>query len=287
MNTVSFHCNACGRCCDSPPTMTIPELFHHEGRFVGCLAIRRVPRHRPHEELACGERAHRVSAEDVTEADALADRLLFTASARYSIATQAIDYASLGGCPARLADGRCDIHNDRKPATCGTVPLDPLLPDRLQHVVLMSRRLGEGYGRVDCIAAGKSEGYAVLVDGGEVVDAGYRAGMVQQRDALAAEKAAWGEAVFALLKRELFDDPAQARRIPASGYLSLPLVPVLMVLAERSSESRDRCLRYAQRQQALIAAKVAQAVGRKRAEDKPLTQELRRFSQAYEHFEKA
>ncbi len=265
--------------------MTIPELFHHEERFVGCLAIRRVPRHRPFEPLACGERTHLLSTDDVGEVDELADRLMFTAGDRFGIGTQAIDYASLGGCPARLADGRCDIHDDRKPATCGTVPLDPLLPNRLQHVVLMSRRLGTGYGNADCIAAGRRDGYALLVDGGDVVDAKYRADMTRQRDALAAEKAAWGDGVFALLKRDLFDDEAQVRRIPSNGYLSLPLVPVLMVLADRSHYGRDRCLRYVRSQIALIDAKVGRAVQRKREEDKPMTRELRGFRQAYQRFE--
>lgn len=267
--------------------MTIPELFHHEERFVGCLAIRRVPRFRPQQALACGEHAHRLSAEDADAADALADRLLFTPGARFAIGTQAIDYASLGGCPARLDDGRCGIHDDHKPATCGTVPLDPLLPDRLQHVVLMNRRLATGYGGADCIAAGQRDGHAVLVDGGEIVDAGYRADMAQQRDALAAERAAWGEGVFALLKRDLFDDEAQSRRIPSNGHLSLSLVPVLMVLAGRSDDGRDRCMRYLRRQVALIDAKIAQALQRKREEDKPMTRELRGFRLAYQRFEEA
>ena len=72
---------------------------------MGCLAIRRVPRYRPLEQLACGESVHRLSAIVVDELDALAGRLLFTAGARFSIGTQAIDYASLGGCPARLSAG--------------------------------------------------------------------------------------------------------------------------------------------------------------------------------------
>ena len=87
------------------PTLPIPELLHHQERFVGCLAIRRVPRYRPLEQLACGESVHRLSAIVVDELDALAGRLLFTAGARFSIGTQAIDYASLGGCPARLSAG--------------------------------------------------------------------------------------------------------------------------------------------------------------------------------------
>ena len=41
---VGFRCSACGRCCNSPPAMTLDELFHHERRFIGCLTVRIVER---------------------------------------------------------------------------------------------------------------------------------------------------------------------------------------------------------------------------------------------------
>jgi hypothetical protein len=262
--------------------MTVPELFHHEKRFVGCLAIRRVARFRPADRLPAGDGMHVLSADEVDECEQLAQRLLFTQQGRFSLGTQGLDYASLGACPALLADRRCGIHDDRKPATCGTVPLDPLFPDRLQHVVLMNRHLGAGYAGAECIAGGLREGYSVLVEGGAIVDAGYRSDMASQRDALAAEKAAWGDEVFALLARELFANEATARRVPSDGYLSLPLVPVLAVLASRSDSSRERCLRYVQAQIELIDAKVGQALQRKLEQDKPMTRELRGFKRAYQ-----
>jgi hypothetical protein len=30
-------CNACGRCCNSAPTLSLRELFRHRHRFVGAL----------------------------------------------------------------------------------------------------------------------------------------------------------------------------------------------------------------------------------------------------------
>jgi hypothetical protein len=41
-DTWSFHCSACGKCCNSPPPMSVPELFYHQRRFIGCLTVRRV-----------------------------------------------------------------------------------------------------------------------------------------------------------------------------------------------------------------------------------------------------
>jgi len=32
-------CNACGRCCNSAPTLSLRELFRHRRRFVGALTV--------------------------------------------------------------------------------------------------------------------------------------------------------------------------------------------------------------------------------------------------------
>lgn len=294
-SVVSFRCSACGKCCNTPPALTVPELFHHERLFVGCLSVRRLPRHRLGGRLTAGDAVHELSAADVEQADRLAGELLFeprlasqrgfgAQPPRFALATQGLDYPSLGACPARLADGRCGIHDDRKPGICGSVPLDPLQPDRLQHVVLLHRRAEAAYLGADCIAAGRRDGHAALTAGGEVVDVDYRGHLGRQRRALAAEKATWGDAVFALLERDLLADEAQARRAPADGYLTLSLVPVLAVLATRSAACRARCARYATSQIALIDHKVGQALRRRREQDRAVTRELRAFSQAYERF---
>jgi len=293
-DVVSFRCSACGKCCNTAPALTLPELFHHERRFVGCLALRRVPRRRPGEALAAGDAVHPLSASDVAHADRLADELLHepqrpmgAGRVRFALAAQGLDYPSLGACPARLVDGRCAVHDDRKPAACRAVPLDPLLPDRLQRVVLLHRNAEAGYLGADCIAPGRRDGHALLTEGGAVVDAVYRGHLAQQRLALAAEKAVWGDDVFALLAPELCADEAQARRVPVDGWLSLSLVPVLALLAARSERCRTRCLRYAASQIALIDDKVEQALRRKREQDRPVTRELRGFRQAYARFAEA
>ncbi len=43
VDTYLLACNACGRCCNSAPTLSLRELFRHRHRFVGALTIRRVP----------------------------------------------------------------------------------------------------------------------------------------------------------------------------------------------------------------------------------------------------
>jgi hypothetical protein len=44
--------------------------------------------------------------------------------------------------------------------------------------------------------------------------------------------------------------------VPSGGFLTLPLVPVLAVLAPRSDRCRERCLQYVTRQRELIERKM-------------------------------
>jgi hypothetical protein len=40
----SHACSACGSCCNSAPPLSLPELFYHQSRFIGGLALRRIRR---------------------------------------------------------------------------------------------------------------------------------------------------------------------------------------------------------------------------------------------------
>ncbi|MDM0073446.1 YkgJ family cysteine cluster protein [Variovorax sp. J2P1-59] len=240
--TVSFHCTACGRCCNSPPVMTVPELFHHEDLFVGALGVRP------------------------------------GAGGAPELLTQGFDYPSRGACPARRDDGLCAIHDNRKPAMCATVPLDPRQSDDRQHVILVDRARGSGYIGADCIVPGTRDGVPVLVAGGEVRDPAYRTHLVTHRAALADERRQWGDDVTALLRAQ----GALFPRGATTGLLTLPLVPVLAVLAARSERCRLRCLRYLERQSTLIQRHIDDALARRQDVDRPVTRSLRGYLAAYE-----
>jgi Fe-S-cluster containining protein len=164
IDTVSFNCNGCGKCCNSAPLMSIPELFYHENLFVGCLAIRRVNRHKAGDTLISSGISYRVSTDDARQLEELAEKHLFNPGDKslgyydFSIMTQAIDYESLKKCPALGEAGHCKIHHDRKPKVCAMVPFDALYPNNLQDIVLMSRQFEE-----NCIVAGERDGYPVVV----------------------------------------------------------------------------------------------------------------------------
>src|ERR1700733_2296660 len=100
VNAFSYACSACGKCCNSPPAMTLAELFRHRDLFIGCIAIGRMPRKRIGERLRVGQYESVLDAADVAAFDTLADTLLYRAGDTFSITAQGYDYPSVARCPA-------------------------------------------------------------------------------------------------------------------------------------------------------------------------------------------
>ena len=164
------------------------------------------------------------------------------------LATRGFDLGLSGHCPALDAAQRCSLHERGKPAICRVVPLDALTPDRAQHRVLQ-RRSSEAHSfGSDCIQPGARPGFALVTRRLNVVDSDARSALEEHRRALAGERRAWGDAVFQLLQAELFASPSALERLPAHGFVTLSLVPVLMVLARQSTILRARCLDYLEAQ---------------------------------------
>jgi len=160
------------------------------------------------------------------------------------------------------------------------VPLDALVPDRLQHVVLAERRAEASYFGAECIAAGVSPWRTTLVHGLAVVDAAAAEALARRRRDLADEKRWWGDAVFGVLRGELFASPAALARVPVGGFLVLTIAPVLVVLSAVSPRCRQRCLEYLDAQIALIEERIRLAVAGRRLADRSGTAQLRAFARA-------
>lgn len=258
--------------------MSLPELFHHETLFVGVLGIRRMARLR---KLQASDTNRSLPAGE-GGLERLAEALLFSLEGAmdpgydFALNTQALDYDSLGKCPALADDQRCSIHENRKPSVCSMVPFDALYPNRMQDSVLLSRQLGE-----ECIVAGYREGYDVIFENSRITDAEYKKAIEKRRQDLIMDKEVWGKEVFSMFGPELFKHPLHRERIPFDGYLSIPLTPVLMVLASYSEHTRSRCAQYIRCQITLIDKKIGQALERKNNQDKPITKELRGIRAAY------
>lgn len=207
----------------------MPELFRHQHRFLGRLAVRRVSR--------LGSNGSASSAFDLL------------------LVTHAWHDERLERCPALADDGRCGIHADDKPLVCLLAPLDALVPDALQHEVLARRAREAVYFGADCIAAGASApaGFAPLVRRLQVVDLDAKRALAARREALVLEKRFWGTAVFRLLEAELRANRDSLAKMPPDGFMSLSLAPVVMVVAEASERCRVRCIEYLDAQLVLAA----------------------------------
>jgi Fe-S-cluster containining protein len=282
VNAFSFACSACGKCCNTPPSMTLAELFRHRDLFIGCIAIGRVPRKREGERLRVGSHESVLDADDIAAFDSIAETLLHCAGETFSITTQGYDYPSVARCPALEDDGRCAIHFTGKPVTCEVVPLDPLVPDRLQHLVLAARNQSGAYFGANCIQEGEHADATLLVSNGHVVDISARDALTRRRSALAKEREVWGKAVFESLRKDLFNSPAALARIPADGFLTISIVPAILAVASTSERCRQLSIDYVDSQIALIGRCIEQALSRRRLDDRPVTQELRGFSNAYQ-----
>lgn len=228
--------------------MSLPELLRHEGLFVGALAIRRA----------------------------------VSGAREMSVHTQAFDYTSLNRCPALGEDLRCSIHDRGKPAVCAVVPFDADVPDGSQHAVLLSRNRSENYIGANCIVAGESTDHDAVVRDGRLVDNGYIDALARRREAARLDRHYWGGALLELLRREL----SASNAVPAAGYLTLPLVPVLQIVAGVSGRCRVRCLAYIDSQIVLIDRMLAAALQRKNSRDRDTTRELRSFNSAYARLRK-
>jgi len=294
VDTWLLACNACGRCCNSAPTLSLRELFRHRRRFVGALTIRRVPKRRIGERWQAGGREHALDADDVAAADALADRLFHRGGGVQggwlALTLQGYDYPSLGRCAALADDGRCGVHAN-KPSICRAVPLDPMLPDRLQARVLAARRDDAAWLGANCIVetgreppANASSFPIPLVTAGQVVD---RAALDAHRDALVFERAVWRDAAFASLTGGGQDVPPALSRLAPGGYLTVSIVPVLLAVSRVSSHCRALCIDFIDAQLALIGANIEAALVRRHAADRPATHELRGFAQTLERARQA
>ena len=174
------------------------------------------------------------------------------------LATRGFDLGLSERCPALDDDQRCTLHDLGKPTICRVVPLDALTPDSAQHHVLQSRRAEALYLGTDCIQPGVRPGFDLITRRLSVVDSGARAALAERRRDLAFERRSWGDAVFQLLHTDLFASPEALERLPPDGFMTLSLVPVLMVVA-RDSAARARCLQYLAAQGTLAERLLGQA----------------------------
>ncbi len=182
--------------------------------------------------------------------------------------------------PALRDEGLCAVHDDRKPAMCRAVPLDPTLPDGLQRVVLTRRRAEAALIGTDCLRSGDADEWSKpLIEGDQIVDPACRGAAMRVRRDLGDVVQGWGRGVFAVLASEL-DRQHAIRAQLAAGKLTLRLSPVLVALEEERAAERGRDRRHAEApiaQIALIDASIASAIQGRRPGDRVHANERHRL----------
>jgi Fe-S-cluster containining protein len=234
-----FGCSACGKCCNSPPQLFLPELFRYEQRFIGCLGVSR-------------------------------------AAAALELCVHAFGFGSQRACPALAGDGRCSLHEIGKPQVCSVVPLHGSLPDAEQHAVLGARRGEAQFWGAGCIAAEPAPRLRELTRRLQVVDPDAQAALAAYRRGLALEQRFWVSDVTRLLEPELARS-GLTRSLPESTLLVLSLVPTLALLADTSARCRERVLGFVAAQDGLMVEQIAAALLRRKPEDRADTALLRRL----------
>lgn len=242
-----FGCSACGKCCNSAPRLRVPELFHHQARFVGCLGLRRLG----------------------------FDVELFV---------HAFAFGSDDACPALLVDGRCAVHDDRKPSVCGIVPLDPSLPDPDQSGVLALRRRDARFWGADCIREQPAPGFRELTRRLRVIDPEAQASLARYRREQADEDLYWVHATKRVFGPQLLNHPERVRSLPDDGVLTVSLAPVLSVLAQTSRACWERARGFVRAQNLLMAQLIEGALSRRNLADRADTALLRRLLRTSELF---
>ncbi|MBB3004852.1 hypothetical protein FHX57_007238 [Paraburkholderia tropica] len=279
IDTGSLACTACGQCCNSPPALSLREWFAQRAVFVGSIAIERVPRRRAGERLHAETDARLLDDDDVADHNALANALFHRApdGGWLAVTLQGYDYPSTARCPALAADGGCTLHDAGKPARCAAVPLDPLVPDRWQPLVLAARRASTQaphWRGADCIRDGLEAGATPLIEAGRVIDT---QALARERDALVFERALWRDAVAASLVGTA-TARASLNALRPGARLTIAPVPALLAVARISAACRAAAIDVIDRQRALIDTTVAAALARRRLDERAITQELRGFA---------
>jgi len=291
-NVWSYACSACGKCCNSAPPLSLPELFYHQHQFIGCLAVRRIRRPRVGVWIGMAAEKRPAESNDCLAFDELA-RMLFhrPANARDSdffvlLAAQGLDVPGTRQCPMLRPDARCLLHSDHKPAACVAVPLDPLVPDRWQNLVLAERQRDADFSGAGCIAKGSGRDLLPIVRNGQVLRSDLLSALGQRRADLANEKRLWGKAAYTLLERSLTGQPDGLAQIPDNGQLIMSLVPTLLVLAEVSARCHERCIDFIEAQLTLIQ-RVSNGLALEELTAQASRARLLSFSRAYSTLQRA
>lgn len=169
-----FSCKGCGKCCDSPPQLSIREMYEHLDDFVLFASIVSQPVDIPPDRrisdvrLEIGRMISRKSVELGSITFVPVDAYGSEGPEMLANVSGVVQKEHIERCPALSDDNRCSIYETR-PNTCRYVPGQHLLP--VGHQDVMFRIFKERH-KNDC---DWSETAPLVVEAGDFCDAGMSA----------------------------------------------------------------------------------------------------------------
>lgn len=281
MQTNHFSCTACGRCCQTPPEMTLREALGLGDVFVPALLFK--VSHIPQDDNEAG--FQRLSVErDFSD---LSPRQ-YAAAARKSVTLEAgIPIAGPHGyqtfltvtahawtyptpmCPA-LSENRCTIHA-RRPFTCKTVPIRYDVPDILvgRAFRALMKRTKEG---ADPYLCDTSDTAPVLLEDDRVVDPAYLEDRARGAEATLSEK----PFVKALLESPFLPPMSVlVEELARVNMMSAPFSPVVRLAGQAGFVSKEELRRFCEQQVLLLDREINEALRRGKKDDRPTTTRFR------------
>lgn len=283
-----FRCVGCGKCCDSPPQLSIREMFSLIDEFVVEASLLCRPTSIPssmraktagfHADLAVMTSARAMELGGVVIGSSGTGfksdmQLVLTLSANV------VRHSHVARCPALLGDNRCGIY-EKRPSVCRYVPGQHLLHADQQHKALA---VFKSMHTNDC---DWSDDAPVLVSGGRIVQPAMLEGFAQAE----ADETADGE----LLRRLLTEDPmawgegwetSMSEMLDEAKQSVEAVVPVAIFTLFLTSLRRSGKLpkeyeipsaaEVATRQNAVCARLIDENIKAKHSSSKPHTERLR------------
>lgn len=286
MNELHFGCTRCSTCCRSSIPLGIAEALDYDESFLLALVfsvetwnLGDFSKNSPatplsHEELltALAFRKDKLAQDPSRD-------MVFRVGKLKATGERVATFITVGACAlgereagaARCAaldpQGECSLY-ERRPLACRVFPLDPLFPEMLQNVPL--RALGK---RTGCDTA---EAAPTLWRDGKVIDPDAAAALAARQETIREDSLFlpfWGLASgnFPPLPglSELLGS------VKGNGKVDLPFAPALVYLAAAGRITPERAEECLERQMALAARAVEEAMARKDKAERARTAVLR------------
>jgi Fe-S-cluster containining protein len=281
----AFTCTKCGDCCRSGgPALSIAEIFKYQDVFITGLRwdCKAVPKNK-HLFNFKGETA---AARNLDKHFASFCPASFTDkddTLHVHIYPLATGFYHERPCPALNAgEGTCTLHDD-KPAMCRAVPFDTALPEELQAVVL--RNFASAH---DCMSKTPTAGANVIYRNGKITDTGCKADYDQRLAAMQKDQPLIGPLCYFVKPREeglgshlapTHDELMQCAS--TGGWLETSMFGLLFVLLNSRDITLQMAESYLHSQIRLIEAGIADALERRRSNERERITIMRRYLEAY------